>query len=162
MLAMASKRLDVDISAEGPATGQAHKAKPLCHVAGTTGRRSHRHPFEHEGQHSCSANAGPSQLVVLLAPCLQDTFQTNLNKTHKEEAESAETFQALRKAKETEIHATEEAIFQRLTSNSEAAVGRPLCPRRRRRPRQTRRRPGRPRRCKIPRPGQTQTSGQFE
>lgn len=39
---------------------------------------------------------------------MQDTFEQNLNRTRAEEAESTETFQALRKAKETEMHATEE------------------------------------------------------
>ena len=41
---------------------------------------------------------------------VQDTFEQNLNRTRAEEAESTETFQALRKAKETEIHATEEVL----------------------------------------------------
>jgi len=81
MLAMTSKRLDVDASMEGsPATGE----------------------------------------VVGVLSSMKDTFEQNLNRTRAEEAESTETFQALRKAKETEIHATEEAIVSKKSQKAEA------------------------------------------
>ncbi|CAE7753006.1 unnamed protein product [Symbiodinium pilosum] len=51
---------------------------------------------------------------------MKDTFETNLNRTRAEEAESSQTFQALRKAKETEIHAQEEAIVSKKTQKAEA------------------------------------------
>ena len=90
---------------------------------------------------------------------LQDTFETNLNQTRAEEAQSSETFQALRKAKETEIHATEEAPSITATACFSACFSRgrmlpfvrPLSPRRLRRLNQTRRKPGQPRHCKMQR-----------
>ncbi|CAE7194867.1 unnamed protein product [Symbiodinium natans] len=81
MLAMTSKRLDVDAVMEGsPAAGE----------------------------------------VVGVLSSMKDTFETNLNQTRAEEAQSSETFQALRKAKETEIHATEEAIVSKKTQKAES------------------------------------------
>ncbi|CAE7025218.1 unnamed protein product [Symbiodinium microadriaticum] len=81
MLAMTSKRLDVDAAVEGsPATGE----------------------------------------VVGVLSSMKDTFEQNLNRTRAEEAESTETFQALRKAKETEMHATEEAIVSKKSQKAEA------------------------------------------
>ncbi|CAK9003202.1 unnamed protein product [Durusdinium trenchii] len=58
--------------------------------------------------------------VVGILSSMKDTMATNLNQTRSEELESAETFNGLRKAKLTEIQATEEAILSKKQQKAKA------------------------------------------
>ncbi|CAJ1443907.1 unnamed protein product [Effrenium voratum] len=65
------------------------------------------------------ANPATGEVVGIMSQ-MKDTFETNLNQTLKEEAESALTFNGLQEAKTAEIKATQEAILSKKAQHAKA------------------------------------------